>query len=288
MISATSKCIYFSATTSLMLVGCARFQESGKPQDDVIASVYDVKLTRSEAEKAIGNRYTAADSADVFREYTNTWIREQTLIQKAKDQLSESEKDKSDLIIKFYNDLLIYELQSKLLQERLDTNVSEEEVVTYYEKNLQNFELKENIVRMNFIKFGPEIDDIEKLWSLFKKGDQNDLMGMRRLAELSGGTYFTGDSIWLAFTDILKEIPIETYNQENYLNNNNYIQLVVNGYTYFVHIIEFKVKNNISPLEFERQRIIHTLVNKRKVELLQQIEQEIVEEAYKNKKIKIF
>ena len=278
--------ITLCAGLSGSLFGCKPVTE--RVQEVVIAEVYESKLTLEQAQKALAGNYSSEDSIAVFQEYTASWIREQTLLHKAKEVLSESEKDYSDLLRQYYNDLLLHQLHEKLLQQRLDTSVPQDDIENYYIKNKQNFELKENILRLQFVKFQNPLLEEDDLWNKFVKGLPNDLDGLAKLAELSNGYFFSDDTTWLAFNDILKEIPIITYNQENFLNNNKYIKLVGNGYTYFVHILEFKVKNNISPLDFEREHIKNIILNKRKVELLQQIENEIVEEAYQNQKIQTF
>lgn len=256
-------------------------------KDPVLARVFDTELKKSEAIKALKGTYDAEDSVRVFLEFTESWIREQSLIHKAKLELTNFEKNKADLIIKYYNDLLVYEFQEKVLQQRLDTAVSGAELTDYYQKNQQNFELKENILRLHFAKIPDPLPNGDKLWKKFVNGDPRDLDAIRQLVERTGGNYFNDDSLWLTFNDILKEIPIVTYNQENYLNNNQFIKLVDNGYTYFVRILEFKVKNNISPLEFEKPRIRNIILNKRKTELLKLIEDEIVKEAYSEGKVTI-
>jgi len=59
-------------------------------------------------------------------------------------------------------------------------------------------------------------------------------------------------------------------------------------YSYFVEILDFRIRNSTSPYEFEKPRIKNILLHKRKVELLQQIEDEIVEEAYRDLKVKTY
>jgi hypothetical protein len=278
----------------LLIVGALAYLAGCKPRpnqskkETIVAKVYDFELKLSEIQKALKGKYEADDSVQVFAEYRQSWIREQTLLHKAKEILTDFEKEKSDLLIQYYNDLLLHELHEKLLQQRLDTSVEEVAIEKYYKKNRRNFELKENILRLQFVKLQNHLVDSEKLWKIFLANDPDEMEDLAQLSELGGGYFFSDDTTWLTFNDILKEIPIVTYNQENYLNNNKYIRLVGDGFTYFVHILEFKVKNNLSPLEFERGRIKNIIVNKRKVELLQLMENEIVEEAYQNLKIETF
>ncbi|MBI1306560.1 MAG: hypothetical protein GC181_08095 [Bacteroidetes bacterium] len=263
-------------------------KDDGHKKDRILAKVYDQPLYESEAMKALYGKYTREDSATVFYEFIQLWIREQTIIQKAKQVLTDFEKDKADLVLKYYNDLLVYELQQKMVAERLDTTVDEGEISEYYENNKENFELKENILRLKYCKLKEPVADLEKLWRLFISQDADDQLILQYHVNENEGYFQTDDSTWYSFNDVLKEIPIITYNQESYLNNNKFIRFSDNGYSYYVHILDFRVKNNSSPLEFERQRIRDIILNKRKVELMQQIEDEIVEQTYKAQKVEIY
>ena len=253
-----------------------------------MARVGDRELLQTEVRKRTIEQLDARDSNLVYEEFIRNWIKEEVLLNRAHTVLSDSERDKSDLVSQYYNDLIIHELKQKMLNERLDTTVSTEGIEAYYEANKKNFELKENIVKLRFFSIPKEVKKQGRLWHLFTRGEEKDLLALRRLCELGQVNYFYNDSVWLSFNDVLKEVPITTYNQENYLNNHRFIRLTEKNLTYFVQILDFRVRNNISPLEFEKERIKNIIIHKRKVELLQQIEEEIVREAYANNKIETF
>jgi hypothetical protein len=86
----------------------------------------------------------------------------------------------------------------------------------------------------------------------------------------------------------VKEIPINTYNQENFLNNTKVIRLNDNKFVYFVKILDFKIRNSASPLEFERDKIKNIILNKRKVSTVQRYEEELIRKGEENNKIKKF
>ncbi|MFT5512079.1 MAG: hypothetical protein ACI8SE_000474 [Bacteroidia bacterium] len=272
--------------STIFLWGCKN--PPVETRDDAIAKVAEHTLYLEDIQLGIGDRITEGDSAKLVNDFIQQWIREKVLLAKAEATLSTAEQDKSDLVTQYYNDLLIYELEQKLLSDRLDTIVDPKAVLMYYENNKKNFELKENIVRLRFFVIPKKVMNHDKLWSRFKVGGEKNLQFLSRVSEVSKSNYFYQDSVWLSFNDILKEIPITTYNQESYLNNHRFVRLDEKDFSYFVEILDFKVKNNTSPLDFEKPRIKAIIIHKRKVELLQQIESEIVEEAYRNNKIEKF
>ena len=100
--------------------------------------------------------------------------------------------------------------------------------------------------------------------------------------------YFLDDESWLLFNDLLKEIPIKTYNQENYLQNNRYIEIKDSLYSYFLNIKGFRIKESLSPINFEKDNIKKIIINKRKVKLINDIHDKIYQDAVKHKDFEIF
>jgi hypothetical protein len=89
------------------------------------------------------------------------------------------------------------------------------------------------------------------------------------------------------FDDLLKESPIETYDKEQYLKNNRFIELTDSDYLYFVNIKGFKIKDSLSPLSFERENIRNIIRNKRKLTLIQDMQKEVYEEALNKGEIEV-
>jgi hypothetical protein len=271
----------------LFVASCGK-KKANEPYGKLLATVYDQELYASEVGSALGNFNSPQDSILALKEFVNAWIKQTILLHKAADVLSDEEKDKSLELDQYLNDLLIYELQQKLIAQKLDTTISDVEINQYYENNKSNFELKENIVQLIFFKLPKQIKGLDKMWSQFQRGSQSDLEELTFITVENSGNFFRDEDVWLSFDDVLKEIPINTYNQESYLNNNKLIKLSDNNYTYFVKILDFKIRNSSSPLEFERERIKNIILNKRKVSMLNNYEEELKKEAEINNKIKIF
>ena len=100
--------------------------------------------------------------------------------------------------------------------------------------------------------------------------------------------YFLDDTTWLLFDDLLKEIPIRTYDQEQFLQNNRNIEIEDSSMIYFVNIKGFMIKESLSPLSFEKENIRSLIINKRKLQLVQEMEKAAYEQALKDNDFEIF
>ena len=57
---------------------------------------------------------------------------------------------------------------------------------------------------------------------------------------------------------------------------------------YYFYIRDYKIKGNISPLSMEKEKIRNVLLNKRKIEYLSKLEDELYQNGLALKKIKIY
>jgi len=101
-------------------------------------------------------------------------------------------------------------------------------------------------------------------------------------------TYSTDTSNWIPFNEVLKLIPIETYNQELYLKNHRIIFLSDAQNDYLLKFANFKIKDETSPLDLEARFIRSIILKMREKLLIKNLQQEIYEQAIKQKKFEIF
>jgi len=279
--------IYILTIVSILGLTACKGGGSGRDGSEVVAEVYDRELTRSMLMDDLEGKLSGDDSAQVVEDYIRGWVRSEILFAQAQDVLSDDEKNKDELLDQYYRDLIVHSLRQKWLSQHLDLNVSLEDIESYYEEHKSDFELKENIVKLVFFKLPKTMSNINSLWYKFNLGKKEHLDEITYQAAQNGGNFHRDEDVWLSFNDILKEIPITTYNQEGYLNNNKVISVSDSEYIYFVRILDFRVKDNISPLEREQERIQRIILNKRKSQLMKQLEDQIVEEAYSTDKVSI-
>ena len=100
------------------------------------------------------------------------WVRKQLLLDQAEKTLTPDEKDFSKQLEEYRNSLVIYEFESSIISQKLDTVVSLKEIQTYYDQNMQNFELKENIIKADYVQI---LDDQKQLPRLKKLWQNHDI-----------------------------------------------------------------------------------------------------------------
>lgn len=259
-----------------------------KSDGKIIAKAFDKNLFLDDLLNAMPPKLKGKDSASFASNFINGWVKKQVLIHKAEENITIDQKDFEEKLENYKNSLITYAYERELIRQKLDTNISDLEIEKYYNENKDDFELKENIVKVVYVKVNNSSPKINKVGEWYKLKGPKDREQLESFCYQFADNYFLDDKSWLLFNDLLKEIPIKTYNQEQFLQNNRYIEMKDSLYSYFVNILGFKIKDNLSPLGFEKENIRNIMINKRKMELIDKMQNDLYKEAEKNNEFEIF
>lgn len=268
-----------------VLLSCGSLNDENK----VLAEVGDEELHQSDLAFLFKSQYYSYDDSVARAEaYIEQWIEDQIMVQEA------NESDKIDHAIierrvtNFKNDLLIYEYQNSLLAERLDTNITEEEIKKYYNENQKEFQLNDYLVKVLYIKIPFDAPEIEKIGQAYKLTKPTDLLYIQDYAKIYASNFYYDETNWIYFDDILKEIPIQDVDKDKFILKKSKTKFEEAGFYYFLNIIDYKLKNTLSPLSFEKQNIKDRILNQRTKQLQEEIKNEIIQSAYANNQVKRF
>jgi hypothetical protein len=279
----TTRCDFFLLVILIFLGSCKE-----EAQDATVASAYGKDLKISDVRKiyTVGQNYN--DSIKLVQRYVKSWVRQQVLLHQAEMELTTVEKDKSRQLEDYQRELLIYELEKKLLNKRVDTVPSLSEIKKYYNENRKEFELKKNLARLYYIKLKKTSPRIDKVKAWFYLQNEVTQKNLESYAAIYADNYFFDDKVWLSFDDILKEIPLNGYDEEAFIRNNHKTILEDVNFLYFIDIKDFRIKNDVSPLEVEINNIRNILINKKKLEYISTLETRLVRAAESGKEVEIF
>jgi hypothetical protein len=188
----------------------------------------------------------------------------------------------------YKNSLIIYEYENALIRQNLDTLITDEELQNYYDDNQQNFLLKDNLIQIQYVKLPIKSGNIRQFKKLLASNNQDDKNTLSELCEKQASDYFLDDQNWLLFNDLLKQIPVKTYNQEDFLKNHREFEYQDSMFMYLVRFKDFKIKESVSPFSFEKQRIRDIILNKRKIELIKRMQDDIYANARKKNIFEIY
>lgn len=261
-------------------------EEQGRGNE--VARVFESRLYEADIAEMLPDGIKGNDSALLVTNYINNWIRQELLLHKAELNLDDEQKNVEKQLEDYRNSLVIYLYEKEFVRQRLDTIVSDEEIEKYYEENKGNFELKDNIVKVLYVKLDNKAKKTDKLKKWLQSGDSDDRKKLEEYCVQNAEKYFFDDDNWILFDELIKEVPIKTYNKELFLKNNRFVEVQDSLYIYFVNIKDFQVKETTSPLSFQKENIKNIIINTRKLELVKKMEEEIYEEAINKNYFEIY
>ncbi len=270
----------------ILLTSCTAFFK--KKSERVLARVHDEYLYESDLKGITTPGMVAKDSLAITKSYIENWVRQKLVIHQAEENLSEAQMDFSRQLENYKNSLIIYEYENALIRQNLDTLITDEEIQNYYDVNQQNFLLKDNIIQMQYVKLQLKSKNLNQFKKLLSSNTPDDKNKLSDLCEKQAEDYFLDDQNWLLFSDLLKQIPIKTYNQEDFLKNHRDLEYQDSMFIYLVRFKDFKIKESVSPLSFEKLRIRDIILNKRKIELINRMQDDIYSSSRKKNIFEIY
>ena len=261
------------------------------PKDNdrkVIAKVYDTFLYEEDVDALLPKNLSKQDSVIFVKNYINKWAKEQLLIQKAEINLQE-EKEQIDILVKQYeHDLLIDKYKGAVVAQELDTVISVAEIEKFYAEHKEIFKLNEALVKFRCIYFGNDILNPKEIISLFKDNKQaSDQELMKQKLQLK--SLSLNDSIWIKYDDVIRNAPyLKSITKKTFLQKKKFIQKKDSFGVYLVKIKDVLLRNEIAPLSYALPTIKQMILHKRKLKLLNKIEETITKDAIKNKEFQIY
>jgi hypothetical protein len=274
-------------STLFLLSGCTNNHNQVKRI--AVAEVGKVILYYDDMPKIIQHGINDADSAALVKNYITKWAKRQLLLQKAENNLSPELKDGiSKQLEETRSNLVIYQYQRQMIQEKLDTVLTDMELENYYSANENSFKLNSNIVKALFIKLPLETPDINKLRSLARSNDQNDRQQLESYCYQFAEKFDDFNEEWVSMDKLSVELQQNIENEENFLKRNTFFETTDSTSIFMVTIRDYRLRSSLAPFEYVKDDIKRIIWNTRRFEYLQSLENGIYNEALKENSFKIY
>ncbi len=255
---------------------------------EVVAKVYDEKLYEGDIEAYfIKSNLSFEDSIQYRNKIINDWVNQQVVLHEA-NQIKDFDFDAIELKVNEYRNTLIrHQYENLMITEKLDTIISEDEYKAYYLKNKSDFQLNDYIVKVLYLKIPSDAPDVDKVDKWYKLNNITDILEIENYAKLYADNFYYDTENWIYFEDLTKEIPLHDINKDKFITRKSNMKFEEAGYYYFLNIIDYKLKNTISPLNFEKNKIKERILQMRINEIRKNISIELTNKANEKNAIKI-
>jgi hypothetical protein len=273
----------------LMLLCCVFFWHCGnkdgdKKEDKVLAKVYDRSLYLSELEGVVPEGTIASDSALLVTAYVQRWLREQLMMYEAERNLPK-DLDIDELVRSYRASLVRFNFEERLIAEKLDSTVTDDELRAYYEANKDQFQLESTILKCFLLKVPSQApqNEINKLWNSQKPADEAKLS---TLAKQWASLALLDAEKWYTLQEIAALLPKGTLTSENASSRRDGT-LSDGDFRYYYRVIEAVQGKTTAPFDYAKDQALKIILHKRKQELLERWKEDLYQKEMRRENIKI-
>lgn len=272
----------------LLLAGCSH--NGGQKERQIVARAgADHVLYFDQVPDMFLPGMSKTDSIAALQNYIHRWARKELLSIKAEENLTDSyKKEVERQLEEMRNNLLIYQYQQQMIIQKMDTSVSENEIQEYYLSNKSTFVLTSNIVKAVLIKIPVTAPNIENARQWYKSSNPDDIKQLRNYCYQFAAQFDDFSNEWVSFNRLLMMVPLESLNQEAWLSSHTYAELKDDNFYYFINVKDFVLRGNIAPYEYIYDQVKTIIINNRRNDFLQKLEDGIYNDAVRENKLKVY
>jgi len=276
------------AVYSCEFLGLQSATETGN-NDNLVARVGNTYLSKIDINNLADSSISPEDSAQITERFIDNWIKKELFIREANNNSKIDQSEIQRKVEAYRYTLISYEYQKLRVEAELNREVSEEEIREYYNNNIENFQLRQNILRGRYLKILQAAQKKPDVRRWIKSDRMEDLESLKSYSFQFASDFSLQDSTWINFDDLTKNSPFSTVeNKIQFLRRNRYVEESDSLYLYLFRIHEYKLSEQVSPLEYVREDIKNIIINKRKVEIAKSLENQVYERAKKNEDYEIY
>lgn len=271
----------------LLLCSCDLLNH--KDEGIVVARVNDTYLYKQDVVDYLQDFTNDQDSMVLVTNFINQWATKQLLLEGSKRNILREDQRAFDELAEDYKiNLYTSSYKEALVSKRLDTVITDQEAQEFYNANKQNFNLNEGLLKLRYIQIADDYNNKKQLQEYFIRFNEEDKYILDSL-KFQFKKYFLNDSVWVKKSVVVNSVhPINPANADNLLKKTNFIQLRDSLGLYLISVRETLSRKQTAPIEYVRPTINQIIKNKRKLELVKQLEKEIKDDAIKNNKFEIY
>ncbi len=272
-----------------VLCSCEFFRPKETISEPPVARSMDSYLEKSDLIGISPKGMNPSDSAKLIEKYVADWTKKQLMISRALETVDLNEAEIERKVLDYRYALIVHSFEKKYINQHLNNIVSDEDIATYYSEKADNFLLRQTIVKCIFAKVPNTAPNVRQFRRNFREYPNSNTEDIKNYINQFANKSFLDDSTWIILDELILGTPLEQVDNKNqFFSKNSYSETNDKEFIYFVKIFDYKISNEISPLEFIKDDIVNIIINKRKIALKKKLEDEVYEDAKQNKLFEVY
>jgi hypothetical protein len=259
-------------------------EKNGKKGDQLMAQVYDKNLYLSELSGELPEGVTKEDSILLVSALVQRWVHEQLLMYEAERNIPK-DLNIDELVRSYRASLVRFNFEEKIIAEKLDSTVSEDETRAFYEQNKEQFQLESTILKCILLKLSPRApqNEINKLW--YSRNPADDLK-LKNFAKQWAAFSMLDREKWYKLEEVAALLPKGTLTSDNVSSRRE--GTVSDGdFRYYYRVLDAVQGKATAPLEYVREQANGVILHKRKQELIERWKEDLYQKELRRENVKI-
>ncbi|MGK0363946.1 MAG: hypothetical protein ACI85O_001000 [Saprospiraceae bacterium] len=261
-------------------------EEEHAEDDILLATVHNKNLYVSDMPGMFPDRTGSEDSVMIIENYVRRWVRDAVLMHEAEQNVSQDLN--IDKLVRDYRASLVrYHYEEYLVTEMLDSVVTEQELVDFYEKSKEQFQLEAAEMRCFFLKIPTGSPDAERVRQWWEGNEENDLKFLQSWASTNAKVSYLNDSLWYRVSEIAAYLPKGTLNEGNVVAKRDFRQKD-GEYDYYFKMLELVKRKEIPPLSYVEGQARKYILHRRQTKLLEDLKEQMFEKEMRDNNVRVF
>ncbi len=258
-----------------------------RPDNDILlATVHNKNLYVSDMPGMFPERTGSEDSVMIIENYVRRWVRDAVLMHEAEQNVPQDLN--IDKLVRDYRASLIrHNYEEYLVTEMLDSVVTEQELVTFYEKSKEQFQLEAAVMRCFFLKFPTGSAEAERVRQWWEGGTEQDVNFLQSWASTNAKVSYLNDSLWYKVAEIAAYLPKGTLNEGNVVAKRDFRQKD-GEYDYYFKMLELVNRKEIPPLSYVEGQARKYILHRRQTKLLEDLKEQMFEKEMRDNNVRVF
>jgi len=273
---------FWSVAIFLLFYSCNI--QTRKDDKTILAEVNGEKILLSDALKKKPDGLIGTDSANFVKEYLANTIKDKLIYSLAQKTIPEN-ADIDSMVEVYKKSLLIFEYQQQVLNSAFSNDVSDKDLLAFYDENKSRFLSDQDLLKGVFLKVdvnAPNIDDLRR-WCRKPNSESLDKIESYSVQNAVVYNYFMDD--WKGLTQVAGSMPKISSNTSQYLRPGNTVEVKDEEFVYMLYVKDCVLRGKTAPFEYIKPMVKNVMLNTRKTEFLRKYEQDLFDKAVKDKKV---
>ncbi len=252
----------------------------------MLARVFDYKLYYDDIKDLLQGYTDPADSIQQIRSLTDHWVRDRLLLVEAEKNFPK-EANMNKLLEDYRQSLLRHFFEQHVIEERLDTVITQQDLEQYYEANKEQHRLESGILRGYYFKIKKPQTRNDKILTWWRSFPQQYYTEVIDYANKHAKVNWSDTTIFHEMNVLIQLFPEGTLSEVS-IRSNRSILRSDRDYYYLFYPIEVHYKQDIAPLSQIREQAVRYIIHQRELELLDRIKKEIYDRDIQNERVQIY